>query len=101
VRACACVYVRTHARVDVFIDSVYKTGLSNVRLNPWEMKLHFTNFLSVNDFRIQHSFRKRRNGGFSPCTYVARGTQQVALFNLDYFLAIEDRAEYQYKFTRI
>ena len=37
----------------------------------------------------------------APCTYVTRGTQKVALFLLDYFLTIEDRAEYQHKFTRI
>jgi len=52
------------------------------------------------DFRIKHSFRKRKDDGLAPYTYITRGTQKVALFVSDYFLAIEDRAEYQHKFAR-
>ena len=37
----------------------------------------------------------------SSCTYVARGTQKVALFLLDYSLTIEGRTAYQHKVTRI
>ena len=54
----------------------------------------------MKDFRIKHSFRKRKDDGLAPCTYVTRGTQKVALFRSDYFLTIEDRAEYQHKVTR-
>lgn len=47
----------------------------------------------MNDFRIKYSFLKRKDDGLAPCTYVTRGTQKVALFRLDYFLTIENRAE--------
>jgi hypothetical protein len=59
------------------------------------------NFLSMNDFQIKHSYRKKRDDSLAPCTYVTHGTQKVALFRLDYLLTIEDRAEYQHKVSRI
>ena len=65
------------------------------------MKLHHEFFFSMNDSRIKHSFRKRRDNGLAPFIYVTRGTQKVALFPLDYFLTIENRAEYKHTVTRI